>query len=86
MFLIDIRGRTHSTLSHSQKTITSNTYQMLTRIADWKEFSNHDRTYGSANSLESVHDQIHVLTGGNGEMSDPTVAGASVYAALIQRF
>jgi len=52
---------------------------MLTRIADWKEFSNHDRTFGSANSLESIHDQIHVLTGGNGEMSDPTVAGPSVF-------
>jgi len=48
---------------------------MLTRINDWKDFSNHDRSFGSANSLESIHDQIHVLTGGNGEMSDPTVAG-----------
>lgn len=63
-----------NTLSNSQRSTTSDTFSMLTRIRDWNHFSNHDPTFGSANSLESIHDNIHVLVGGNGDMSDPAVA------------
>ncbi len=64
-------------LRNSQGNITDNTYAMLTLIHDWEAFSNHTTTNGQskANSLESIHDGIHVLVGGAGQMGDPAVAG-----------
>ena len=43
----------------------------------WPAFSNHDVGDGgsASNSLEAIHDGIHVAVGGNGHMSDPAVAG-----------
>jgi len=56
---------------------------MLIRTNNWKEFSNHDPSHGSANSLEKVDGNVHVLTGGAGQMADPTVTGQ--FAPLLFR-
>ncbi|KAI0925031.1 hypothetical protein AcW2_005732 [Taiwanofungus camphoratus] len=58
----------------------TDTYNCLTRLQEWDAFSNHT-TGGSAyaNSLESIHDTMHVKIGGltpwAGHMSDTGVAG-----------
>ncbi|KAF5372536.1 hypothetical protein D9758_005295 [Tetrapyrgos nigripes] len=64
------------TLQRAQSQITSTTYNMLTRVNTWPAFSNHTVGDGgsSSNSLEAIHDGIHVNVGGNGHMSDPSVA------------
>lgn len=60
----------------------TDTYNCLTRLQEWDAFSNHT-TGGSAyaNSLESIHDTMHVKIGGltpwAGHMSDTGVAGKS---------
>ena len=53
---------------------------MLTRVQTWPAFSNHTVGDGgsTSNSLEGIHDGIHVDVGGNGQMSDPSVAGEYV--------
>ncbi|CCL99469.1 uncharacterized protein FIBRA_01487 [Fibroporia radiculosa] len=64
--------------------IRTQTYHCLTRLTTWEKFSNHtaknDPTI--ANSLETIHDQMHVIIGGispyPGHMADPTVAGFDV--------
>ncbi|KAH7099392.1 hypothetical protein BKA62DRAFT_758658 [Auriculariales sp. MPI-PUGE-AT-0066] len=50
-------------------------YNTLDDADTWQAFSN-KRTSGGAfrNSLESCHDTLHVLIGGDGQMSDPGVA------------
>ncbi|KAI0754754.1 photo-regulated tyrosinase [Daedaleopsis nitida] len=65
------------TLQAEQSDITSKTYNLLTRVHTWPAFSNHTPDDGgsSSNSLEAIHDGIHVDVGGNGHMSDPAVAG-----------
>ncbi|KAK2467605.1 hypothetical protein APHAL10511_000460 [Amanita phalloides] len=64
-----------SALSSAQEQITDNTMAMLHLVHDWPNFSNHrDSGDSHTNSLESVHDNIHVYVGGNGHMSYPTVA------------
>ena len=67
----------NSVLQNAQSDITSSTYNMLTRVSDWPAFSNHTPGDGgsSSNSLEAIHDGIHVDVGGGGQMSDPSVAG-----------
>ena len=62
-------------LSSSQNDITSSIYNVLTRVRTWPAFSNHTAGDGgsSSNSLEAVHDEIHVLVAG--DMGDPAVAG-----------
>lgn len=66
-----------STLQAEQEDITTSTYNMLTRITTWPAFSNHTPGDGgsASNSLEAIHDGIHVDVGGDGFMSDPAVAG-----------
>ena len=66
-----------SVLASAQSNITSNTYNMLTRITTWPAFSNHTVGDGgsTSNSLEGIHDGIHVDVGGRGQMADPSVAG-----------
>ncbi|VDC02339.1 unnamed protein product [Peniophora sp. CBMAI 1063] len=65
-----------STMESEQEQITQKTYFMLTQLHTWPEFSNHTASEGaSANSLEAIHDGIHVDVGGAGQMSDPSVAG-----------
>jgi tyrosinase len=66
-----------STLQSSQEDITTSTYNMLTRVTTWPAFSNHTPGDGgsTSNSLEAIHDGIHVDVGGDGFMSDPSVAG-----------
>ncbi|TFK38852.1 tyrosinase [Crucibulum laeve] len=68
--------RLRSVLSNAQSDITTGTYSMLTRVHTWPAFSNHTVGDGgsTSNSLEAVHDNIHVYVGGNGHMSDPSVA------------
>ncbi|KAI0712434.1 photo-regulated tyrosinase [Earliella scabrosa] len=65
------------TLRADQADVTSKTYNLLTRVHTWPAFSNHDVGDGgsASNSLEAIHDGIHVAVGGNGHMSDPAVAG-----------
>ena len=50
---------------------------MLSRVHTWAAFSNHTVGDGgsTSNSLEAIHDGIHVDVGGNGHMADPSVAG-----------
>lgn len=54
---------------------------MLTRLDTWDYFSNHTTKQNPpiANSLETIHDSMHILIGGNGEveghMSNVPVAG-----------
>jgi len=43
-------------------------------ITEWNPFSNHSSGTGSANSLESAHDSIHVQVGQGGHMSSVPVA------------
>lgn len=64
-------------LGNAQSNIRSNTYNMLTRVTTWPAFSNHTVGDGgsTSNSLEAIHDGIHVYVGGNGQMGDPAVAG-----------
>jgi tyrosinase len=68
--------RLKSVLSSAQSNITSSTYSMLTRVNTWPAFSNHTVGDGgsTSNSLEAIHDGIHVDVGGNGQMADPAVA------------
>jgi len=66
-----------NTLRAEGENIRISTYSMLTRVHTWPAFSNHTVGDGgsSSNSLEAIHDGIHVDVGGNGFMSDPSVAG-----------
>jgi len=66
-----------SVLASAQSGITTSTYNMLTRINTWPAFSNHTPGDGgsASNSLEGIHDGIHVDVGGQGQMADPSVAG-----------
>ncbi|KAI0667738.1 tyrosinase [Trametes maxima] len=65
-----------NTLQANQSNVTSTTYYMLTRLRTWPEFSNHTAgNGGGANSLESIHDGIHVMVGRGGHMGSPEVAG-----------
>ncbi|KAF9531510.1 tyrosinase [Crepidotus variabilis] len=68
--------RLQSILKSAQSDIKSSTYSMLTRVHTWTAFSNHTVGDGgsSSNSIEAIHDGIHVNVGGNGQMSDPSVA------------
>ncbi|CAA7270513.1 unnamed protein product [Cyclocybe aegerita] len=69
-------ARLRLVLRAAQNDITSSTYSMLTRVHDWTAFSNHTVGDGgsSSNSLEAIHDGIHVDIGGRGQMADPSVA------------
>lgn len=64
-------------MKNAQSDITTKTYNLLMRVHTWNAFSNHSVDDGgsSSNSLEAIHDGIHVNIGGNGHMSDPSVAG-----------
>ncbi|KIJ93713.1 hypothetical protein K443DRAFT_111646 [Laccaria amethystina LaAM-08-1] len=70
-------ARLKAILANAQSNIRSNTYNLLTRVSTWPAFSNHTVGDGgsSSNSLEAIHDGIHVYVGGNGQMGDPAVAG-----------
>lgn len=77
-----------SVLRSQQSDITSSTYGMLTRVHTWPAFSSHTVGDGgsSSNSIEAIHDGIHVFVGGNGQMSDPSVAGlfyGSIFISTI---
>jgi tyrosinase len=61
--------------SAMQSQVTDDTMALLQMVHDWPQFSNHRDSAGSqTNSLESIHDNIHVQVGGNGTMSSPDVA------------
>ncbi|KAE9400782.1 tyrosinase [Gymnopus androsaceus JB14] len=62
------------TLENAQ--LRTKTYNLLTRVHTWPAFSNHTVGDGgsASNSLEGIHDSVHVDVGGNGHMSDPSVA------------
>ncbi|KAJ8073000.1 hypothetical protein PM082_019866 [Marasmius tenuissimus] len=78
-------------MQSAQTDIRDKTYIMLTQVHTWPEFSHHTASKDSSkdtkhalddgymkikgNSLEAIHDAIHVNIGGGGHMGDPTVAG-----------
>ncbi|KAK0480190.1 photo-regulated tyrosinase [Armillaria novae-zelandiae] len=66
-----------SDLSTAQDGITTNTYNLLTRVHTWPAFSNHTPGDGdsSSNSLEAIHDDIHDDIGAGGHMSNVAMAG-----------
>ncbi|KAF7358752.1 Tyrosinase [Mycena sanguinolenta] len=71
----DVRMLTR-VLQSVQSQLKSKTYNLLTRVHTWPAFSNHTPGDGgsTSNSLEAIHDGVHVDVGGNGQMSDPSVA------------
>ncbi|KAF8061616.1 tyrosinase [Lyophyllum atratum] len=73
---IDNPQRLANVLRAAQSDITSSTYNMLTRVRTWTAFSSHtvDDGGSASNSIEAIHDGIHVNVGGIGQMSDPSVA------------
>ncbi|KAJ7711400.1 tyrosinase [Mycena metata] len=64
------------TMKSVQRQLKTQTYNLLTRVHTWPAFSNHTPGDGgsTSNSLEAIHDGIHTDVGGNGQMSDPSVA------------
>ncbi|KAI0322397.1 hypothetical protein OF83DRAFT_1080307 [Amylostereum chailletii] len=54
-----------SQMQSAQEDITSKTYNLLSRVHTWAEFSNHNPNDGgsNSNSVEAIHDGIHVVTG-----------------------
>jgi len=61
-------------LAAAQQQTTQDTNRLFS-IDTWPLFSNHTADEGgTASSLESIHDSIHVLVGGNGHMSSVPVA------------
>ncbi|KZP16341.1 Di-copper centre-containing protein [Athelia psychrophila] len=64
------------TLSDAQPELTRDTLALLTLVHTWPTFSNRATSTGSfTNSLEAIHDSIHVYVGGQfGHMQDPAVA------------
>ncbi|KAF7324006.1 Photo-regulated tyrosinase [Mycena kentingensis (nom. inval.)] len=71
-----------SSLLAERAFVRTNTYNTLTTVNDWADFSNHTanplQAPPLANSLETIHDTIHGTIGGTvgtlGDMSDPSVA------------
>jgi tyrosinase len=65
----------HSAFQNSQYDITSSTIHMLMDVDDWFAFSN--KKSGNAgtlsNSVEAIHDGIHVALGGS--MASSEAAG-----------
>jgi tyrosinase len=62
-------------LSSMQSQVTQDVLALLQTVHDWPSFSNHTDTSGShTNSLEAIHDYIHVAVGANGHMGSPDVA------------
>ena len=61
---------------------------MLTIVRTWAGFANHTVEDGGsvANSVEAIHDNLHVALGGSGHMSDPGVAGMKRYQVLMISF
>jgi Common central domain of tyrosinase len=70
-----------SDLSSAAEQLTTKTYNLLSRVSTWPAFSNHTPDDGgsSSNSLEAIHDEVHVVVGGSGHMGDPAVAGRLLY-------
>jgi tyrosinase len=66
-----------SILQSAQSDLTSKTYRLLTQVRTWPAFSNHSVGDGgsTSNSLEAIHDGVHVDVGGGGHMASPDVAG-----------
>ncbi|KAJ6260068.1 Tyrosinase [Drechslerella dactyloides] len=52
----------NAALRNNAASIRSNVYNLMTGVNSWSQFSNH---VTGGNSLESIHDLIHVLVGGN---------------------
>ncbi|EFI28136.1 tyrosinase [Coprinopsis cinerea okayama7 len=67
-------ARLRTVLRRAQPGITTSTFNMLTRVRRWPEFSSHTVSDGGSdsNSIEIIHDLIHGLVGGH--MGDPGVA------------
>ncbi|KAF3924544.1 Tyrosinase [Orbilia brochopaga] len=55
-------GASQNNLGANAGNLRSNVYNLLLGVGNWAQFSNH-QTFG--NSLESIHDAIHVYVGGN---------------------
>ncbi|KAF8637724.1 hypothetical protein AX17_002627 [Amanita inopinata Kibby_2008] len=68
-------GKLVQTLVNAQTQITDDTVALLAWTHDWSHLSNHSAQEGTrTNSLEAIHDHIHVHIGGGGHMSETAVA------------
>lgn len=57
-------------IANNQASLRSRIYNLLTNYPNFNSFSNEAANPGgNSDSLESVHDQIHSLTGGGGDMT-----------------
>ncbi|KIY62440.1 Di-copper centre-containing protein [Cylindrobasidium torrendii FP15055 ss-10] len=65
-----------SKLLANGNSIRNRMYSTLTNVHTWPQFSNARTQAGSpADSIEAIHDDIHVLVGGIGHMGDISTAG-----------
>ena len=63
-------------MKSAQNDIRSKTYNLLAHVKEWPAFSNHTPGDGgsNSNSLEAIHDSIHVDVGGSGHMGNALLA------------
>ena len=63
----------NAAMQANSKTLTDKVYYLVARQSDYAPFSNTgfpaERRNGSYDSLESIHNQVHGLVGGNGHMA-----------------
>ena len=63
-------------MKNSQSRIIEDTVALLSWAHDWDAFSNHmSHEHSITNSLEAIHNHIHVDVGGTGHMAEVSVAG-----------
>jgi len=70
--------RVVANLKNIQKNTRDRTYALLTFVETWEVFSNHTFTQEhptAYDSVESIHDTLHTVIGGNGHMGSPDFAG-----------
>lgn len=61
-----------------------NTHDLYSLVT-WEEFSNKAQTkFGASNSLEAVHDTLHVLVGRNGHFA--SACGCSYFRRFAARY
>ncbi|OLL25128.1 Tyrosinase [Neolecta irregularis DAH-3] len=69
--------RVSASLNNIRQHIRDRTYALLTHVKSWEVFSNHTFTEEhphAYDSVESIHDTLHVVVGGEGHMASPDFA------------
>ena len=77
-----------SELKAAQNSTMSKTFQMLTKVDTWQAFSNHTVGDGgsTSNSLEAIHNGIHVIVRRGGHMSNSAVSGEYTHTQYPSSF